>query len=345
MLTIQNQTTGPNPVTPWCCTRCRGSLEFQDVRIVCTACYASYECVDGIPDLRIPGDSWIDFEDDLKVARELVAGGHTLENLVRSVYSRRAGWDERRISLRTSQVLGGTRRLEADVEGWLSSLTRPDSVVLDLGCGAGMLLAAVTSKGCRGIGVDVSMTWLVVAKRLIAEHGGVPVLAAALGEALPLTSSSIDAVISLDVIEHVRDARGYLSEIDRVSRTGGVLALSTPNRFSLTAEPHVFVWGVGWVPHKWQAPFVRWRSGKTYDDTRLLSSFGLRRLLRDHTNFKCQVIIPPVPKEEIARFNPMKARLAQCYNTYCANIAARWLFLMLGPFFRVKGVKIESLGT
>jgi len=73
--------------------------------------------------------------------------------------------------------------------------------------------------------------------------GGDPLLAAAHAEALPLADGAVSGVISLDVIEHVAEPRRYLREIERVLAPGGNTALSTPNRFSLAAEPHVFVWG------------------------------------------------------------------------------------------------------
>lgn len=257
--------------------------------------------------------------------------------MVRAVYARRPGWDEGRIALRTDQVLASPARLNDDVIGWLkNSFT---GRFLDLGCGAGMLLAAAARLPGQGIGIDVSMTWLVVAKRLILEHGGVPVLAAALGEALPLADGILDAVVSLDVIEHVRDPDAYLREIDRVTSGGGTIALSMPNRYSLTSEPHVFVWGVGWLPTRYQAAFVRWRSGKIYDDTRLMSSYELRRRLAKSTKFDVRVVIPPVPPFELARFTRVKALLATAYNRSRNLSAVRWILLLIAPFFHVVGVR------
>ena len=324
----------------WRCPHCRDALTDHGDHLRCAGCRGRYECVDGIPDLRTAGESAIDVAEDLRVARELAASPHgTLESLVHSMYAHRVGWDEGHVSLRTTQVLEAPRRLRADLAGWLGDAVRPGRIVLDLGCGAGMLLAAAAANGCDGIGIDVSMTRLVVAKRLIAEYGGTPRLAAALGEALPLATESVDAVVSLDVIEHVRDPGAYLAEIDRVTRVGGHVALSTPNRFSLTSEPHVFVWGVGWLPRRWQSTYVRWRSGIPYGNTRLLGSVGLRRLLRSHTGIACTVLIPPVAPENIARFPRHKARLAEWYNVVSRLSAARWFFLLCGPFFRVTGVK------
>jgi SAM-dependent methyltransferase len=238
-------------------------------------------------------------------------------------------------------VLQGAGRLQSELRGWLKDVVKPDEMFLDLGCGAGSLLVAAVANGCRGIGVDVSMTWLVVARQLIIEAGGEPILAAGLGESLPLPDNMIDAVVSLDVIEHVGDPARYLSEISRVTKPRGHVALSTPNRFSLTPEPHVFVWGVGWLPQPWQVPYVRWRSGLDYSGTKLMGSAGLSRLLRANTEFKADIIVPPISQEEIGRFRAFKARVARAYNRINAKPYLRWFFLLVGPFFRVVGTKTD----
>jgi SAM-dependent methyltransferase len=45
---------------------------------------------------------------------------------------------------------------------------------------------------------------------------------------LPLSSDAFDLVCALDIIEHVDDDDGALSEITRVSRPGGTVLISTP---------------------------------------------------------------------------------------------------------------------
>ncbi len=47
---------------------------------------------------------------------------------------------------------------------------------------------------------------------------------------LPLTDECVDVLVSLQVVEHLWDLKGFLAECRRTLRPGGVLALTTPNR-------------------------------------------------------------------------------------------------------------------
>ena len=323
----------------WRCPKCRGGLQPLDASLNCGTCSLQFDTFGGIPDFRLPGASWVDYEADRSAARRLLARGESAraEELVRLVFSSRPNWDESRVELRTSGVMTAAARLRAEFQDWLEPSIKCDGPLLDLGCGPGALIAAAGRSNC--VGIDVSMEWLVVAQRLIAESGGTPLLAAALGEALPLADNSVAGVLSLDVIEHVADPAPYLREISRVTRQAGFLALSTPNRFSLTAEPHVQVWGVGWLPRAVQKKYVKLRSGKSYEYVRLLSSSELRRLLRACTTFNFAILVPKVPVQNIARFRPHRALLARLYNRVAGFKLLRPVFLMIAPFFQVVGRK------
>jgi SAM-dependent methyltransferase len=231
------------------------------------------------------------------------------------------------------------RRLRRDLAGWLNEPTAK-SPFLDLGCGPGMLLAAAAAEGRSGIGLDVSMVWLVVAQRLIEAYGGTAVLAAGFAESLPLADDALEAVVSLDVIEHVGDQEAYLREIDRVTSPGGRIALSSPNRFSLAAEPHVHVWGVGWLPRRWQQRYAEWRSGISYAYTRLLSTGEARELLARNTHFDCHFLVPAIPEEDIAVSGPRRAILARTYNRAIRFELTKHAALRVGAFFQVAGRKI-----
>ncbi|MBL8695248.1 MAG: 3-demethylubiquinone-9 3-O-methyltransferase [Planctomycetes bacterium] len=103
----------------------------------------------------------------------------------------------------------------------------PKSIVLDLGCGGGLLSVPLSQMGARVVGVDRSRASL----RQAQEHGGTETrwLAADLIE-LPLQDRCADIVILADVVEHVKARGQLLSEAARVLRRGGFLYINTVNR-------------------------------------------------------------------------------------------------------------------
>lgn len=325
------------PQQPWCCPRCRSALSFAVDETVCKSCRSRYEVFDGIADLRLPGESWIDYEEDRRLARRFIAqtGNLPLAEQLAWCFSARNDFTPEQIRIRVGQVLSAVDHLGEQIDHWLGQVLVPNSLSLDLGCGPGQLIAAASRKQRTVVGIDVRLLWLLAAKRLITSFGGTPVLAAALAEHMPLADGSIQSVVSLDVIEHVTSVPNYLKEIDRVTASGGFIALSTPNRFSLAAEPHVGVWGVGWVPRKWQQQYVMMRKGIPYPYTCLLSAPETLRLIKRHTGFAPRLIVPEVAKHEIERFAPYRKSLARLYNRLGRLKAMRLPLLAVGPFFRV----------
>lgn len=98
-----------------------------------------------------------------------------------------------------------------------------DAVLLDLGCGAGLLAPHVARLGYRHVGVDLVTVSLDLARR----HGVVPVRADV--HRLPFASESVDVVSAGEVLEHVPDPSTVVSEACRVLRPGGLLVLDTIN--------------------------------------------------------------------------------------------------------------------
>src|SRR5262249_33882669 len=124
-----------------------------------------------------------------------------------------------------------------------------DGMILDLGCGSGSFLAAVGARAGPVCGVDVAFRWLLVARKRLGGGGlGRAPLACACAEALPVTDGSLAGVVAGDVFEHVADQAATLAEAFRALRPGGRAFFATPNRYSLGPEPHVQVWGVGFLP-------------------------------------------------------------------------------------------------
>lgn len=98
---------------------------------------------------------------------------------------------------------------------------RPGALLVDVGCGGGLLAPHVGRLGYRHLGIDLS----VPALRRAAEHGVSPVRADA--ARLPLAAASADVVVAGELLEHVPDLPPVLAELARVLRPGGTLVLDT----------------------------------------------------------------------------------------------------------------------
>jgi len=102
----------------------------------------------------------------------------------------------------------------------------PGLRVLDLGCGLGRTAAAAAAAGARVVAVDVAR---VAVERARAAHPGLDVRLVPVEGPLPLEDGAFDVVYAGEVIEHVADTAGWLSEARRVLAPGGRLLLTTPS--------------------------------------------------------------------------------------------------------------------
>ena len=211
--------------------------------------------------------------------------------------------------------------------------THPGERVLEVGCGTAALAAAFATRGADVAATDVSLRWLALAqKRLGGLAAGTVELVACAAEALPFPDGSFDVVAASDVIEHVEDPRRFVAEAARVLRPGGMLFLATPNRYSLALEPHVRLWGVGYLPRSLAETYVRALRKTSYSHVRLLSAAALSSLLRDH-RFDAEIVTPPVPDEGL--YAGVELALVRAYNRVRRNPVARPVLRAVGPFFHV----------
>lgn len=107
---------------------------------------------------------------------------------------------------------------------------------VDLGCGRGgpgLVIARWT--GARLVGVDFSIVGVTAAARRAAVAGLLPLPAYVCSDAraLPFADHTIDAVISIDVMQLIPERELVFQEVARVLRPGGALAFSS---WELTAD-------------------------------------------------------------------------------------------------------------
>jgi len=82
--------------------------------------------------------------------------------------------------------------------------------VLDVGCGDKFLKESFESKGLLYQGIDID----------VIDFNN---------DEFPFPDNSFDLVVSLAVIEHIKNTENFLSEINRILKKGGFVFFSTPN--------------------------------------------------------------------------------------------------------------------
>ncbi len=105
--------------------------------------------------------------------------------------------------------------------------------VLDLGCFTGGRAVAWWERyEPRTIaGVDVDEAFIEAARAFAAARGVPADFRVGFGERIPWPDASFDAILSFDVLEHVRSVRDTLQECWRVLRPGGHLLTVFPSYF------------------------------------------------------------------------------------------------------------------
>jgi ubiquinone/menaquinone biosynthesis C-methylase UbiE len=102
----------------------------------------------------------------------------------------------------------------------------PDSQLLDVGCATGEVGRTLHERfGCRVVGLDLSRRMIACCLQAAAEG----VFAVGSATHLPLPPQTFHLVLSLSVIEWIRDYTLAVSEAARVLRPGGWWVVSIPN--------------------------------------------------------------------------------------------------------------------
>jgi len=129
---------------------------------------------------------------------------------------------------------------EPDLTGYdlqrIVELVPGGSTVLDVGCGDGYLLSAISHRASEMLGADISRTGLLIAEKRLAGATG---LVQADCEKLPFADSSVDVVVSAHTIEHVLNPRLAITEMIRVARKRIVVLVPIQEYLPYTEDYHL----------------------------------------------------------------------------------------------------------
>lgn len=128
--------------------------------------------------------------------------------------------------------------------------------ILDIGCGGGLLSEPMARLGAEVVGADAAEGNLPVA-RIHAEKSGLIIdYRHTTAEALAEAGEQFDAVLNMEVVEHVADPLAYLTACQQLLKPGGLHICSTINRnpksyaMAIIGAEHI----MRWLPkgtHEW----------------------------------------------------------------------------------------------
>ena len=133
--------------------------------------------------------------------------------------------------------------------------------ILDVGCGGGLIAEPLTRMGATVTGIDASDRNIGTARAHAADSGLDIDYRAMSAEDLVLDGKVFDAVVALEIVEHVADLPLFAESCAALTRPGGMLVFATLNRtpkswlFAIVGAEYV----LRWLPrgtHSWEK-FVR----------------------------------------------------------------------------------------
>lgn len=102
--------------------------------------------------------------------------------------------------------------------------------LLDIGCGGGLLSEPMARLGAEVVGADAAARNIPVAE-VHARQSGLEIdYRHTTAEDLAAAGEQFDAVLNMEVVEHVADPQAYLTACARLLRPGGLMVTSTLNR-------------------------------------------------------------------------------------------------------------------
>ncbi len=129
-------------------------------------------------------------------------------------------------------------------------------LMLDVGCGGGILSEPLARLGATMVGVDPAEENIEVARAHAADSGLAIDYRATTAEALAEAGESFDVVLAMEVVEHVADVQSFVATCASMVKPHGLMIAATLNRtlksFALAIIGAEYI--LRWLPrgtHQW----------------------------------------------------------------------------------------------
>ena len=152
------------------------------------------------------------------------------------------------------------------------SAARP--IILEIGCSSGFMLQQIQRLLPQALVVGADYVWGPL-KKLSEEIPDLPIIQCDLTRC-PVPDGSLDAVVLLNVLEHVRDDGGAVQQLFQIVKPGGIVVIEVP------AGPHLYD-----VYDKMLLHFRRYSLGSI---STLLQRAGFEIVKKSHLGF---FVYPP----------------------------------------------------
>ncbi|MGR3837099.1 MAG: bifunctional 2-polyprenyl-6-hydroxyphenol methylase/3-demethylubiquinol 3-O-methyltransferase UbiG [Cognatishimia sp.] len=150
-----------------------------------------------------------------------------------------------------------TRQIAAEFNRDLSQDKPFDGLrILDIGCGGGLLSEPMARLGATVVGADAAERNIPVA-RVHAEQSGLIIdYRHTTAEAIAEAGEQFDAVLNMEVVEHVADPQEFLTVCQTLVKPGGIMICSTLNRNAKSFAAAIIgaEYVMRWLPkgtHEW----------------------------------------------------------------------------------------------
>ena len=144
--------------------------------------------------------------------------------------------------------------------------------LLDVGCGGGLVAEPMARLGATVTGIDAAEAGIAVAREHAAAGGLSIDYRCTTVEALGAEGAAFDAVLALEIIEHVPDPAAFIGALGHVLRPGGIVILTTLNR-----TPQSFLKAIVGAEY-----VLRWLPRGTHDWRRFVTPAELEAMFQTH---------------------------------------------------------------